>query len=211
MSDSILSTLGSIAVQDDHVAFDALRDGHGLGNRSRHVLHFIKHAGTVSRLDSDNPPIGLFADLSQTCTMLQTPFLPGDRLVLYTDGITESIRDFRFACPRWHLYTPESRRAHEILFGAQSSSSRGRHLRLCQLDYRAGSSRPGYVRSSASVSRHTSPSPIRQTPAFGAGDGESSGRPRRLRRTPRRSWSREQVSPCAAFHQTRGDRQSAGL
>ena len=37
-------------------------------------------------------------------------------------------RDFRFACPRWHLYTPESRRAHEILFGAQSSSSRGRHL-----------------------------------------------------------------------------------
>ncbi len=55
------------------------------------VLHFIKHAGTVSRLDSDNPPIGLFADLSQTCSMLQTPFLPGDRLVLYTDGITESI------------------------------------------------------------------------------------------------------------------------
>ena len=37
-------------------------------------------------------------------------------------------RDFRFACPRWHLYTPESRRAHEILFGVQSSSSRGRHL-----------------------------------------------------------------------------------
>ena len=34
-------------------------------------------------------------------------------------------RDFRFACPRWHLYTPESRRAHEILFGVQSSSSRG--------------------------------------------------------------------------------------
>ena len=37
-------------------------------------------------------------------------------------------RDFRFACPRWHLYTPESRRAREILFGAQSSSFRGRHL-----------------------------------------------------------------------------------
>ncbi len=37
-------------------------------------------------------------------------------------------RDFRFACPRWYLYTPESRRAHEILFGVQSSSSRGRHL-----------------------------------------------------------------------------------
>ena len=38
------------------------------------------------------------------------------------------IWDFRFACPRWHLYTPESHRAHEILFVAQSSSSRGGHL-----------------------------------------------------------------------------------
>ena len=37
-------------------------------------------------------------------------------------------RDFRFACPGWHLYTPESHRAHEILFVAQSSSSRGGHL-----------------------------------------------------------------------------------
>ena len=37
-------------------------------------------------------------------------------------------RDFRFACPRWPLYTPEGRRAHEILFVAQSASSRGRHL-----------------------------------------------------------------------------------
>ena len=54
------------------------------------VLHFIKAAERISRLDSDNPPIGLFEDLSQTCSMLQIPFLPGDRLVLYTDGITES-------------------------------------------------------------------------------------------------------------------------
>ena len=37
-------------------------------------------------------------------------------------------RDFRFACPGWPLYTPEGRRAHETLFIAQSSSSRGRHL-----------------------------------------------------------------------------------
>ena len=49
-------------------------------------------------------------------------------------------RDFRFACPRWHLYTPESRRAHEILFGVQSSSSRGRHLspRRCCMKPLAG-------------------------------------------------------------------------
>ena len=39
-----------------------------------------------------------------------------------------SARDFCFACPGRHLYTPEGRRAPEILFVAQSSSSRGRHL-----------------------------------------------------------------------------------
>ena len=36
--------------------------------------------------------------------------------------------DFRFACPGWHLYTPEGRRAHETFFVAQSSNSGGRHL-----------------------------------------------------------------------------------
>ena len=54
------------------------------------VLHFIKHAEKINRLDSDNQPIGLFENLSQTCSMLKTLFRPGDRLVLYTDGITES-------------------------------------------------------------------------------------------------------------------------
>ena len=54
------------------------------------VLHFIKHTQRVRRLASDNLPIGLFETLSQTCSMLQSPFAPGDRLVLYTDGITES-------------------------------------------------------------------------------------------------------------------------
>ena len=54
------------------------------------VLHFMKQAGAIGRLDSDNLPIGLFEDLSRTCSMLERPYLPGDRLVLYTDGITES-------------------------------------------------------------------------------------------------------------------------
>ena len=36
-------------------------------------------------------------------------------------------RDFRFACAGWSLYTPGSRRAHELLFVAQSADSRGRH------------------------------------------------------------------------------------
>ena len=37
------------------------------------------------------------------------------------------IRDFRFACPGWTLYTPERRRAHEIVFVAPSSRSECRH------------------------------------------------------------------------------------
>ena len=55
------------------------------------VLHVVKHAESVCRLNSGNLPIGLFEDLSPTFSMLQSPFLPGDRLVLYTDGITESL------------------------------------------------------------------------------------------------------------------------
>ena len=39
---------------------------------------------------SDNAPIGLFENLSRTCSMLQVPFKRGDRLLLYTDGLTES-------------------------------------------------------------------------------------------------------------------------
>ena len=38
--------------------------------------------------------------------------------IAFTDHF---VRDFRFACPRWHLYTPESRRAHEILGSSQRS------------------------------------------------------------------------------------------
>ena len=62
----------------------------GAGCGHSPVLHFRKDTGEICRLASDNLPIGLFEGLSQTCSMLTTPFLPGDRLVLYTDGISES-------------------------------------------------------------------------------------------------------------------------
>ena len=32
------------------------------------------------------------------------------------------IRDFRVACPGWHLYTPEGRRAHETFFVMKDSA-----------------------------------------------------------------------------------------
>ena len=41
---------------------------------------------------------------------------------------TRLILDFRFACRGWPRYTPENRRAHEIVFVAPSSRSEGRHF-----------------------------------------------------------------------------------
>jgi len=53
-------------------------------------LLYLKRDDTIQRLESENMVIGLFEDLSQACAMLETPFRPGDRVVLYTDGLTES-------------------------------------------------------------------------------------------------------------------------
>ena len=88
------------------------------------VLHFVKQSGSVRRLDSDNPPIGLFEDLSQSCSMLRVPFPPGDRLVLYTDGITESTgpEDTELGVDGLERYVAES--AHRPL---QESAEAIRH------------------------------------------------------------------------------------
>ncbi len=54
------------------------------------AILYSKKKDDIVRLESENTVIGLFEDLSRTCTMLQVPFERGDRLVLYTDGITDS-------------------------------------------------------------------------------------------------------------------------
>ncbi len=54
------------------------------------VLLYAKEEDTIRRLASENTAIGLLKDLHRTCSMVQIPFKPGDRLVLYTDGVTES-------------------------------------------------------------------------------------------------------------------------
>ena len=54
------------------------------------VLLFSKKKNNIIQLSSENIIIGPFEDLSQTCSMLQIPFERGDRLILYTDGITDS-------------------------------------------------------------------------------------------------------------------------
>ena len=54
------------------------------------VFHYARREDVIHRVESENTAIGLLEDLSHTCSMLQVPFEPGDRLVLYTDGLTES-------------------------------------------------------------------------------------------------------------------------
>ena len=54
------------------------------------VLVYDNQNHVVQRLQSENTIIGLFEDLSSTCSMLEIPFTRGDQLLLYTDGLTES-------------------------------------------------------------------------------------------------------------------------
>jgi len=46
--------------------------------------------GDLRQIDSENPIIGFEREMTRSCSMLSIPFEPGDRLVLYTDGVTET-------------------------------------------------------------------------------------------------------------------------
>ena len=54
------------------------------------ALLYSKKKDNIIRLESENTVIGLFEDLTHPCAMLEGPFERGDRLILYTDGITDS-------------------------------------------------------------------------------------------------------------------------
>ncbi len=54
------------------------------------VLLFSKQYATIRQLDSENIMIGIERDMFQNCSMLRIPFEPGDRLIMYTDGLTEA-------------------------------------------------------------------------------------------------------------------------
>jgi serine phosphatase RsbU (regulator of sigma subunit) len=54
------------------------------------VLLFSKQNATIRQLDSENIMIGIERDMSKKCSMLRLPFEPGDRLIVYTDGLTEA-------------------------------------------------------------------------------------------------------------------------
>jgi serine phosphatase RsbU (regulator of sigma subunit) len=49
-----------------------------------------KNKGSVEPLESRNTFIGISEELVQQCSMFTVPYEPGDRLILYTDGISEA-------------------------------------------------------------------------------------------------------------------------
>ena len=56
-----------------------------------HVPPLVRRAGKIHRLDTTGPPLGFFAEPALTMGHFQ--FEAGDRLLLYTDGITETFND----------------------------------------------------------------------------------------------------------------------
>jgi sigma-B regulation protein RsbU (phosphoserine phosphatase) len=55
------------------------------------ALHFKASAGAeCRRLESQHTLLGLFPEVSQQCRIDKVPLDPGDRILLYTDGLTEA-------------------------------------------------------------------------------------------------------------------------
>ncbi len=53
-------------------------------------LLYSERNAAVTQVDSENTMIGIDRDMTQSCSMLRVPFEPGDRLIMYTDGLTEA-------------------------------------------------------------------------------------------------------------------------
>jgi sigma-B regulation protein RsbU (phosphoserine phosphatase) len=54
------------------------------------VLLYSKRNAAITQINSENTMIGIERDMTQNCSMLRVPFEPGDRLIMYTDGLTEA-------------------------------------------------------------------------------------------------------------------------
>jgi hypothetical protein len=52
------------------------------------ALLFRAETGSVTRMESSCPPIGMFE--REACDLISTDLIPGDMLVFYTDGVTEA-------------------------------------------------------------------------------------------------------------------------
>ena len=54
------------------------------------MLLYSKRNRAVTELDSENSMIGIAREMPANCSMPRIPFEPGDRLLMYTDGLTET-------------------------------------------------------------------------------------------------------------------------
>lgn len=55
------------------------------------AMHFTPRAGTQwKKLESQHTLLGLFREVSQQCRIKKVPLDPGDRILLYTDGLIEA-------------------------------------------------------------------------------------------------------------------------
>lgn len=54
------------------------------------VLLWSRRKAAIRQLDAENTSIGIEREMPANCSMLRIPFAPGDRLIMYTDGLTEA-------------------------------------------------------------------------------------------------------------------------
>jgi len=108
----------------------------------------LRHNGAIERLDSTCTVVGLFREWD--CSMQECQLFPGDTLVLYTDGITESFNDTEgeFGEQRllqaWHRYEelPPHTLVRSIINEVQEFSNQEQHdditliVAKCKADWR---------------------------------------------------------------------------
>lgn len=93
----------------------------------------LRHDDTIERLDSTSTVLGLFPEWD--CSTGECPLSPGDTLVLYTDGITESFNDKGedfgeqrlIEALRLHPESPSEALIASIVAEVQQFSSREQH------------------------------------------------------------------------------------
>ncbi len=55
------------------------------------ALHYEHTSGSVSLLKSETHMVGISHPLTTTCSVNRRPFAPGDKVLLYTDGLSERL------------------------------------------------------------------------------------------------------------------------
>ena len=87
---------------------------------------FVRSDGTLEALEAHGIPIGMFRNVG--CELGQIRFEPGDLLIIYSDGLTESTNErgeeFGVACLLDHVWTNRHLRPSELRDGIGEAISR---------------------------------------------------------------------------------------